>query len=363
LTFRGSELEARTDKELPLGSATTETVIKVRLLALSALLRGLFIEFIMRDSITDVVGIMVGHYSDTEGVTGCTVILCEGGAVAGVDVSGSAPGTRETDLLRPGNLVEKVHAIVLSGGSAFGLDAASGVMRYLEERGIGHETGAGKVPIVPAAIIYDLNIGSSKARPGAEEGYQACLCATDGQVAEGCVGAGTGAVVGKILGIGRATKSGLGTSSQELTGGVVVAALVVVNAVGDVVESKTGRIIAGVRHPDGNSFLSTATLLKRSDFSPSLSPSNTVVGVVATNAQLGKEEVSKLARMAQAGIARTIYPYCTMYDGDVLFALSLGKKKADINVLGSVAAEVVATAIARAVLKAETMGGIPAARI
>lgn len=316
----------------------------------------------MLNSITDVVGIKVGHYTDREAITGCTVILCEQGAVAGVDVSGSSPGTRETDLLRPGNLVEKVHAIVLSGGSAFGLDAAGGVMKYLEERGVGHETGAGLVPIVPAAINFDLAIGNSEIRPGAEEGYQACLMATDAQVAEGCVGAGTGATVGKILGLERATKSGLGTASQEIADGVIVAALVVVNALGDVIEPKMGKIIAGPRRPNGKGFLSTSELLKGGKFRSNVSSCNTTIGVVATNAQLNKEQANKLAQMAQVGIARAIDPCRTMYDGDVIFALSLGKKKVDINVLGSVAAEVIAAAITRAVLQAETLGGIPAAR-
>ena len=200
-----------------------------------------FLFMAMYNAITDVPGIKVGHFTDKRAATGCTVILCERGAVAGVDVSGSSPGTRETDLLRPGNLVEKVQAIVLSGGSAFGLDAATGVMKYLEERGFGHETTAGRVPIVPAAIIFDLNIGDSRIRPGANEGYQACLAATDGKVAEGCVGAGTGATVGKVLGVERAIKSGLGTASQRIAGDVVVAALVVVNAVGDVIELGTGK--------------------------------------------------------------------------------------------------------------------------
>ena len=316
----------------------------------------------MYSGITDIPGIKVGHYSDKDGVTGCTVILCEQGAVAGVDVSGSSPGTRETDLLRPGNLVEKVQAIILSGGSAFGLDAAGGVMRYLEERGFGHETSAGKVPIVPAAIIYDLNIGNSKIRPGANEGYQACLVATNAEVAEGCVGAGTGAAVGKILGMEKATKSGLGTASQRIATDIVMAALVVVNAWGDVIEPKTGKIIAGPRKLEGNGFGSTSELLKSGEFNKKSLPFNTVIGVVATDAELNKAQVNKLAQVAQVGIARTIDPCHTAYDGDVLFALSLGEKKADISVLGSVAAEVVAEAITRAILQAETMGGVPAAR-
>jgi len=315
----------------------------------------------MPNSLT-VVGIRVGHYTDKEAITGCTVILCERGAVAGVDVSGSAPGTRETDVLRPGNLVEKVQAVVLSGGSAFGLDAASGVMKYLEERGVGHETRAGLVPIVPAAIIFDLAIGSSKIRPGAEAGYKACLAATDAEVAEGCVGAGTGATVGKILGMERATKGGLGVASQELANGVVVAALMVVNAFGDVIDAKTGKVIAGPRRPNGGGFLSTAELLRKDKFGRNVLSSNTIIGVVATNAQLNKEQANKLAQMAQVGIARTIDPCRTMYDGDVIFALSCGKKKVDINALGSVAAKMVAMAIIRAVLQAETMAGIPSVK-
>ena len=316
----------------------------------------------MYDAITDVAGIKVGHYTDREAVTGCTVLLCEQGAVAGVDVSGSAPGTKETDLLRPGNLVEKVQAIVLSGGSAFGLDSASGVMRYLEERGFGHETSAGRVPIVPAAIIFDLNIGNPRIRPGANEGYQACLEATDAEVAEGCVGAGTGATVGKILGIERATKSGLGTASQKIANDIVVAALVVVNAFGDVIDAKTGGIIAGPRQPGKNSFLSTSELLRRGEHGRAVLTFNTIIGVVATNAKLSKVGVNKLARAAQTGIARTIVPCHTMYDGDVLFALSLGDKVTDVNTLSTVAAEAVAEAITRAVLKAETLAGVPAAR-
>jgi L-aminopeptidase/D-esterase-like protein len=315
----------------------------------------------MSGSITDVPGIKVGHYTDKKAATGCTVILCESGAVAGVDVSGSSPGTRETDLLRPGNLVEKVHAIVLSGGSAFGLDTATGVMKYLEEQGFGYETSAGKVPIVPAAIIFDLNIGDSKIRPGANEGYQACQAASNGKVAEGCVGAGTGATVGKILGIERAVKSGLGTASQKIARDVVVAASVVVNAVGDVIEPGTGKILAGPRKPDASGFLSTSKLWK-GEFKEAVPPFNTVIGVVATDAKLSKTEASKLAYLAQVGIARTIDPCHTLYDGDALFALSLGEKTADINALGAAAAEVVAEAIVRAIQKAETLAGVPAAK-
>jgi L-aminopeptidase/D-esterase-like protein len=314
----------------------------------------------MHSGITDVSGIKVGHYTDKKAVTGCTVILCEQGAVAGVDVSGSSPGTRETDLLRPGNLVEKIQAIVLSGGSAFGLDAATGVMKYLEERGFGYETTAGRVPIVPAAIIFDLNIGDSRIRPGANEGYQACLAATDGKVAEGCVGAGTGATVGKILGLERAVKSGLGTASQRIARDTVVAALVVVNAVGDVIEPGTGKILAGPRKLHGRGFLSTSKLWK-GEFKEAVPPFNTVIGVVATDAKLGKAEANRLARIAQVGIARTIDPCHTMYDGDALFTLSVGKKETDLSALGAAAAEVVAEAIVRAIQKAKTLAGVPAA--
>lgn len=313
----------------------------------------------MYNAITDVTGIKVGHYTDADSITGCTVILCENGAVGGVDVRGSAPGTRETDLLRPMNLVEKVQAILLSGGSAYGLDAAGGVMRYLEERGFGYETLMAKVPIVPAAIIYDLNIGSPKVRPGAEEGYKACLAATDKAVAEGSVGAGTGATVGKILGIERATKSGLGTASREIGGGLVVAALVVVNAVGNVIDHKTGKTLAAPRNEQNNGFLDTVELLEQIYNWYTPMPTNTTIGVIATNAGLNKEQANKLAQMAQDGIARAINPSHTMHDGDATFALSLGDKTCDINILGSVAAEIVSDAIVRAIQHAETLGGIP----
>jgi len=315
----------------------------------------------MYGAITDVLGLKVGHYTDKEAATGCTVILCETGAVAGVDVSGSSPGTRETDVLRAGNLVDMVQGIVLSGGSAFGLEAATGVMRYLEERGFGYETSAGRVPIVPAAIIFDLNIGDSRIRPGASEGHQACLTATDIEVAEGCVGAGTGATVGKSLGMERAVKSGLGTASQRIVGDIVVAALMVVNAVGDVIEPGTGKILAGPRKSDEGGFLSTSQLWK-GEFKEAIPPFNTVIGVVATDAKLSKVEATKLAHLAQVGIARTIDPCHTMYDGDAMFTLSSGNKEADCNVLGATAAEVVAEAIVRAIRKAENLAGVPAAR-
>jgi len=318
----------------------------------------------MYNAITDVPGIKVGHYTDKEAATGCTVILCETGAVAGVDVRGSAPGTRETDLLHPMNLVEKIQAVLLSGGSAFGLDAASGVVRYLEERGFGHETMITKVPIVPAAILFDLNIGSSKIRPGAEDGYKACLAAAEKDVAEGCVGAGTGATVGKMLGIERAVKSGVGTASCCIGNDLIVAALVVVNAIGDIIDHKTGKILAGPRNEHNTSFLSTVELLTGGAFTYGRNPlgTNTTLGVVATNAKLTKEQVNKLAQMAQDGVARAVNPCHTMYDGDAIFAISIGEQTGDITALGTAAAEVVASAIVRAIQQAETLAGVPAER-
>jgi len=316
----------------------------------------------MHNAITDVPGIKVGHYTDKEAATGCTVILCENGAVAGVDVRGSAPGTRETDLLRPVNLVEKVHAILLSGGSAFGLNTADGVMRYLEERGIGHETLVAKVPIIPAAILFDLDIGNPKIRPGTEEGYKACLDATEKKIAEGCVGAGTGATVGKFLGIERATKSGLGTTSCKICDEIIVAALVVVNAIGDIINPKTGKVLAGPRDQKNKFFLNSVEILTAGTYSYKQNslPTNTTLGVVATNASLNKEQVTKLAQMAQDGLARAINPSHTMYDGDTIFALSLGDKTGDITTLGTAAAEIVADAVIRAVQHAETLADIPA---
>jgi L-aminopeptidase/D-esterase-like protein len=319
----------------------------------------------MYSTITNVPGIKIGHYTDREAATGCTVILCQDGAVAGVDVRGSAPGTRETDLLRPMNLVTQVHGILLSGGSAFGLDAAGGVMRYLEEKGCGFDKGIVKVPIVPAAVLFDLFIGDAKVRPGAEEGYQACLAATDAEVAEGSVGAGTGATVGKILGIKQATKGGLGTAIQSFASGIVVAALMVVNAFGDVLDPANGGILAGPRRPDDQGFLNTSDLLRNHHIAINPQPSNTTIGVVATNASLSKEQVNKLAQMSHDGLARAIQPCHTMVDGDTIFALSLGKEptpEVDISQLGALAAEVVSIAIVRAITQAEGLAGIPAAK-
>ena len=324
----------------------------------------------LKNSITDVRGIEVGHAQDEEALTGCTVILCRKGAVAGVDVRGGAPGTRETDLLNPINLVEKVHAIVLAGGSAFGLDAASGVMHYLEEKKIGFNTGAARVPIVPSAILFDLNLGRADVRPDSAMGALAAASAVSDPPAEGNVGAGTGASVGKMFGMTLAMKSGLGTASMDIGGGVIVGAIVAVNAFGDVIDPKTGEIIAGLRSGKvgplrigkKDSFADTLAMMKTPIGRGVLglaSRGNTVIGAVATNAKLTKAQATKVAQMAQDGIARTIRPAHTMLDGDVIFALSTGTKKADVSIIGAFAAEVMAQAIIRAVKMAKTAGGLP----
>ncbi len=314
------------------------------------------------NAITGIAGIKVGHYTDREAATGCTVILCEEGATAGVDVRGAAPGTRETDPLRPMSLVGKAHAILLSGGSAFGLDAAGGVMRYLEEHGHGFDTGAARVPIVPAAILFDLRIGKADVRPGPEEGYKACLAASGGPVAEGCVGAGTGATVGKILGAERMTKGGLGTACQEL-GEITIGAVVAVNAFGDVIDPRTGETIAGPRDIEKGGFTDTMDIMKRAGEPIIASFTHTTIGVVVTDASLDKEGANKVAQMAHDGLARAIRPAHTMFDGDVLFALATGEHgPGDVTVIGAVAAEVVAEAIVRAVRQADSLAGVPAMR-
>lgn len=324
--------------------------------------------------LTDIEGIAVGHATDREGITGCTAILLAGGAVAGVDVRGSAVGEREFEVLRVGHVVDRIHGLVLAGGSAFGLEAAAGVMRYLEERGIGFDVGVARVPIVPAAILFDLALGDAKRRPDATMGYQAAQAATSGTVEEGSVGAGTGATVGKLFGLTHATKGGLGTMTIELAGGVRVSALVVVNAFGDVRDPQTGRIIAGARRaPDAAEFADMAALMKagvsKSGFGRPAPPlagqapvPSTTLAVVATDARLDRAEVTKLAAMAQNGLARALSPVHTMFDGDVVFGLSLGTKSADLNTLGTVAAEAVAAAIVRAVRAATSLGGVPALR-
>jgi L-aminopeptidase/D-esterase-like protein len=324
------------------------------------------------NAITDIPGIEVGQSQDDEAMTGCTVILCRKGAVGGVDVRGSAPGTRETDLLNPVNLVEKVHAVVLAGGSAFGLDAASGVMKYLAEQKIGYKVGANRIPIVPAAILYDLDLGKFARHPDAEMGYAAAAAATAGPVAEGNVGAGTGASVGKIFGMAGAMKSGLGTACLEIGGGVLVGAIVVVNAFGDVLDPSTGQIIAGARptqlgpiKPGGAAaFADTLkvmqTLAGRTILRLATS-GNTGIAVVATNAKFTKAQATKVAQMAQDGLARTIRPAHSMFDGDTVFALATGQRQADVSTVGAYAAEALAQAILRAVRAAKPAGGLPAA--
>jgi L-aminopeptidase/D-esterase-like protein len=324
----------------------------------------------LKGSITDVPGIQVGHADDPEALTGCTVVLCPRGAVGGVDQRGGAPGTRETDPLRPMHLVQQVHAVLLSGGSAFGLDAASGVVQYLEERGVGFDVGVARVPIVPAAILFDLALGRSKVRPNAAMGYDACRNASKDTPRQGNAGAGMGATVGKVLGIDRAMKGGVGTASAVLGGGAVVGALVAVNAFGDVVDPKGGEILAGARLPGRGSrrrFADTVAVMRRHGGGPLLrfgrrGSGNTVIGVVATNAALTKEGANTVAQMAHDGIARAVRPAHTLVDGDTLFALSTGRKPVDVNIVGAWAAEVVAQAIVNAVRHARSAGGLPAMR-
>jgi L-aminopeptidase/D-esterase-like protein len=315
-----------------------------------------------KTSITDVAGIQVGHFTDKRRPTGCTVILTEAGATAGVDVRGASPGTRETDLLDPKNLVQQVHAIVLSGGSAFGLETATGVVKYLEERGIGYDVGVAKVPIVPAAILFDLRVGDAKIRPDAKAGYEACQNASDKMSTEGNVGAGAGATVGKLFGMERAMKGGLGTASITLPNGFTVGAIVAVNAVGDVFEN--GKLIAGARTPDGKKLMGTMSAILRGENPPPLlGGTNTTIGVVATDAKLTKAECQKLAQMAHDGFARTINPAHTMFDGDTIFALATGKveKAANVTLLGAIAAEAMAQAVVRAVKAAKGIPNLPSA--
>jgi len=312
----------------------------------------------MHDDITDIPGIRVGHDTNLEAGTGCTVILCDTPAMGGVDVRGGAPATRETDLLRPMTLVEGVNAIVLTGGSAFGLDAASGVMLYLEERGIGYDTGVARVPIVPAAAIFDLAFGPASIRPDASAGYRACEQASSEPVAQGTVGAGTGATVGKMAGPDFMTKGGLGSASMLLSDGTLVGAIVVVNAVGDIVDPRAQTVIAGTRRSDGPDFLAGNPF------------GNTTIAVVATNAALTKEQTNKVAQMAHDGMAQAIHPAHTMFDGDTVFALALGPGSqilhdssiavSQTSAIGAAAATTLARAIVKAVRNATTLHGVPA---
>jgi len=319
-------------------------------------------------SITDVPGLKVGHHTLTERPTGCTVLICEAGATAGVDVRGSAPGTRETDLLSPINSVQQVQAILLSGGSAYGLDAASGVVRYLEEHSLGYKIGKiGVVPIVPAAILMDLGVGNFKIRPNADAGYKACLAASTGPVAEGNVGAGAGATIGKMFGPRFSMKSGLGTASVKIGDtGIIVGALVAVNAVGDVVRPDTGKIVAGARSEDGKGFRDSMAAMMSGYRVVVQNAANTTIGVVATNAPFTKIEMTKIAQMAHDGYARAINPVHTMGDGDTIFSMSTGtaNAKADVTAIGAIAATVMARAIVRAAMQATSLPdlGLPAYR-
>jgi L-aminopeptidase/D-esterase-like protein len=311
----------------------------------------------MHDDITDIPGIRVGHDTNLEAGTGCTVILCDTPAVGGVDVRGGAPATRETDLLRPLNLVEQVNAVLLTGGSAFGLDAASGVMRYLEERGIGFDTGVARVPIVPAAAIFDLAFGSASIRPDAAAGYRACERASSDAVEQGTVGAGTGATVAKMAGPTLMIKGGLGSASMQLSDGTIVGAIVAVNAVGDIVDPETQQVVAGARNSGGSSPQNPLF-------------GNSTIAVVATSAALTKGQVNKVAQMAHNGLAQAIRPAHTMFDGDTVFALALGPSSqalhssqlaaALVSSVGAASATCLARAIVKAVRHATTLHGVPA---
>jgi L-aminopeptidase/D-esterase-like protein len=307
--------------------------------------------------LTDIPGILVGHASDYDGLTGCTVILCERGAVAGGEIRGFATGTGEWELLSPYHVTERIHAVVFAGGSAFGLEAASGVRRFLAHKNIGVETPSARVPLVVSAILYDLSIGKSSAHPTREMGEGAAAAATDKAVVEGNVGAGTGATVGKLLGMKGAMKGGIGSFTVTLNSGVMVSVLAAVNAVGDVIDPATAKIIAGARAANGE-FANGAQIMK-SGAGQGLVRQNTTLVVVATNAQLNKVDANRLAHVAQVGMAKTISPVNTTSDGDVVIALSAGMEKASIDALGVAASEAVAESILRAVRSASTLGGVP----
>jgi L-aminopeptidase/D-esterase-like protein len=320
--------------------------------------------------LTEVEGLRVGHFTLAERPTGCTVVIVDGeGAAGGVAQRGGAPGTRETDLLDPRNLVDKVNAIVLSGGSAFGLDASQGVMRYLEERKIGWNVGAaGVVPIVPSAILFDLGFGGDpKIRPTADCGYRAAGLASDGAVAEGNVGAGAGATLGKLAGLDRAMKGGIGTAAIRLPNGLTVGAMVAVNAAGDVIDPSTGQVVAGVRTADGKSLADARKLLRDGSLMKAAAPraaENTTIAVVATNARMTKTDVNRVALMADDGLARAISPSHTIGDGDTVFALATARwpGQVDASIVGALAADVLAEAIVRAATQTRGLGGLPSAR-
>jgi L-aminopeptidase/D-esterase-like protein len=310
--------------------------------------------------LTDIPGILVGHASDYDGITGCTVILCERGAVAGLDVRGSATGSEEFGLMAPGHVTGgRIHAVVLAGGSAFGLEACSGVRRFLEHKGVGFETGAARVPLVTGAILYDLGIGKASVRPSREMGESAAAAASDKPVAEGCVGAGTGATAGKILGMRNAMKAGIGTWTVELAGGLMVSALVATNPLGDIIDPRTGSVVAGTRKaPDSKEFANSAQVILDTG-RPGGFRHNTTLAVVATNAALDQVQTTKVAELASLGMARAISPVNMTSDGDVVFALSVGPARANVDQIGVAAAEAVAQAIIRSAKLARSLGGVP----
>jgi L-aminopeptidase/D-esterase-like protein len=314
----------------------------------------------MRSAITDVPGVLVGQVSDVEAITGCTVLVFPDGAVGGVDIRGSATGTREIDTLSALHVAPQVHAITLAGGSAYGLDAAGGVMQALEEQGIGFHTRVACVPLVPAAIIFDLGIGVARRRPDVAMGYAACRSAAPGAVQEGNVGAGTGATVGKLFGMAQAMKGGVGTASQGVDGTVWVGALAVCNAFGDVVDVTTGRLLAGTRKaPDSPDLVDTAAQLRQGILPGGVVGTNTTLGVVATNARLTKPQACKLAQLAQHGLVRGLSPAHTLFDGDIVFAVSTGTHTVDLTRLGLVAAELLGVCLGRAVRAAQSLGAVP----
>jgi L-aminopeptidase/D-esterase-like protein len=309
--------------------------------------------------LTDIPGVHVGHVSDFEALTGCTAIVVEAGATGGVDIRGGATGTQEIDVLSPGHVTDKVHAIVLAGGSAFGLEAAAGVRKYLASKKVGFAFGGQHIPIVPAAILFDLNIGKAGVHPNLAMGQAAAAAASADAVKEGCVGAGTGATIGKLFGMSRAMKSGIGSWTVTLPGGVMVSALVALNAVGDVRDPSSGKLVAGARKSaESRELVDSEAEIKRGAVLGTRR-GNTTIGVVATNAKLNKVQANKLAQFSSLGVARTIYPVNTMSDGDTMFALACGELEADINALGVAAAEATAQSILRAAKLATTMGGVP----
>lgn len=312
-------------------------------------------------SITDIEGIRVGHASDFDAVTGCTVILFDKPAMGAIDLRGGGTSTRQIDSLLSHNTFGKIHAILLTGGSAYGLNAAGGVMKYLEERNTGLSVGYGMVvPSVPTAVIFDLGIGNGKVRPDARMGYEACLNADSSRVEEGSIGVGTGATIGKLLGLEYATKGGIGTAGYKFENGPIVAALVVVNAFGDVVSPKTGEILAGVRTtPGGSRFAGTVNLFKKGVTFKEDKSQNTTLAVVATNAKFSKSELGRIANIAQTGLARVISPVHTIADGDVVIAVSCGEIEGDANLVGIIAAELTGNAILRALHRSKSLGGIP----